>query len=333
MIGKVVTGKSFRGCLSYCLHDKVEELKNEQVMKDRAEVIMFNQCGGTEKELIRQFNEVRQLNPKLSNPVLHITLSLAPGEKLERDKLMNLCEECAREMGFANNQYVGILHKDTSHQHLHMVVNRIGFDRKTVSDSNSYRKIAQYCRKMELKHDLKQVLSPRQFLSKEQRLIPRQDLRKEQLKTQIKEMLQKAISYSEFEQGMKAAGYQVIKARGISFIDIKKVKIKGSEVGFSLAKIEQILSIKSPTIKRQLLNTAQNSEEAKISAFLKNNDGVPQKQQSAPSHSPVDKKDTSEAEAPIEVNDMLLALLQKQYEGQIPSYAEERKKRQHKPRI
>ena len=66
MIGKIVTGKSFRGCLQYCLHDKIaDEKKNELVMKDRAEVILYNQCFGNAKELIQQFNEVRQLNPRL----------------------------------------------------------------------------------------------------------------------------------------------------------------------------------------------------------------------------------------------------------------------------
>ncbi len=47
-------------------------------MKERAEVLMFNKCYGNEKELVQQFNEVRQLNPKLSKPVLNITLSLSP---------------------------------------------------------------------------------------------------------------------------------------------------------------------------------------------------------------------------------------------------------------
>ena len=65
MIGKVMTGKSFKGCISYCLHDKlVNQQREEQVMKDRAEVLLYNQCFGNDKELIQQFNEVRQLNKK-----------------------------------------------------------------------------------------------------------------------------------------------------------------------------------------------------------------------------------------------------------------------------
>jgi hypothetical protein len=251
MIGKFITGKSFRGCLAYCLHDKQKAKPGEHLMKDRSEVIMYNHCGGTEKELLRQFNDVRQLNPKLAKPVLHIMLSLAPGEILGKDKLMELCEDCAREMSFANNQFVAILHKDTNQQHLHIVVNRVGFNKRTVSDSNSFKRTAEFCRKMELKHDLKQVLSPRPFLSNEERVLPRLDSRKENLKRHIQQTLQAVSGYREFENQMKALGYQVLKARGIAFIDDKQVRIKGSEVGFPLRKIEQIFELKQKLFKQQ----------------------------------------------------------------------------------
>jgi hypothetical protein len=253
MIGKITIGKSFKGCILYCLNDKIQDQKQEQVVKDRAEILLFNQCYGNQKELIQQFNEGRQLNSKLSKPVLHITLSLATGEQLPKDKLMELCRDCAVDMGFENNQYVAIHHKDTNHQHLHIVANRIGFDKKTVSDSNNFQKIAAYCRKMELKFNLTQVLSPRKFLPKEQWNIPRQDGRKEELKKNIQKTLQHVNNYQQFELKMKALGYQVLKTRGISFIDDKKVKIKGSEVGFSLMRIEKILSLKKESESRETI--------------------------------------------------------------------------------
>src|SRR5690348_13700834 len=136
MIGKIMIGKSFRGCLLYCLNDKSEDLNNP-ITKNRAEVLLFNQCFGNQKELIKQFNEVRQLNPRLSKPVLHITLSFAPGEQLSKYRMMQICENCAQEMGFDKNQYVAIQHSDTNHQHVHIVANRISFDRRTISDSNN----------------------------------------------------------------------------------------------------------------------------------------------------------------------------------------------------
>lgn len=154
MIGKITIGKSFRGCLAYCLNDKIEE-QNKDAIKNRAEVLLYNKCFGNERELVSQFNEVRQLNPKLSKPVLHITLSLAPGENLGNDKLMEISEQCAKELAFEHHQYIAISNRDTNHQHLHIIANRIGFDTRAVSDSNNYQKIAKYCRKMELAHGLK----------------------------------------------------------------------------------------------------------------------------------------------------------------------------------
>lgn len=251
MIGKIIIGKSFGGCIGYCLNDKQQQPKGELVMENRAEVLLYNQCYGNEKEIITQFNDVRRLNPNLASPVLHITLSLAPGENLPKNKLMEMCEDCAQDMGFEKNQYIAIHHKDTNHQHLHIVANRVGFDRKTVSDRNNYQKIAQYCRKMEQKFELKEVLSPRRFLSAKERLIPRQDSRKEQLKKDIQQVLKTTKNYPQFEEKMTALGYQVLKGRGISFTDQKKVKIKGSEVGFSLAKIEKIFALKPEQEKQQ----------------------------------------------------------------------------------
>jgi hypothetical protein len=50
---------------------------------------------------------------------------------------------------------------------------------------------------------------------------------------------------------MRELGYKIIKGRGISFIDDKKVKTKGSEVGFSMMKIEKIPSLKQELAIKQ----------------------------------------------------------------------------------
>jgi len=63
MIGKITVGKSFGGCIAYCLNDKIKE-QNQEVVKDRAEVLLYNKCFGNEQELVQQFNDVRLLNPK-----------------------------------------------------------------------------------------------------------------------------------------------------------------------------------------------------------------------------------------------------------------------------
>lgn len=255
MIGKITIGKSFGGCIRYCLEDKLEYSHEQKLAmykqdglqhENRAEIFEYNMCFGNQKELIREFNDVRGLRPQLSKPVMHITLSLSVEDHFTRETLTKIGQDFAYEFGFENNQYLTIYHKDTKHPLLHIIVNRVGFDGKTISDSNSYRKVATICRKLELKHELKQVLSPDRFLTQKQRLENKRELRfdqrKEQLKQNIRDCLLTATNLVDFIKRMEQRNIQVVKSRGISFIDDKKMKVKGSEVGYSLSTIEKILS-------------------------------------------------------------------------------------------
>lgn len=81
----------------------------------------------------------------------------------------------------------------------------------------------------------------------------------------IRQTLKEVNNYREFEAAMKNLGYAVIKGRGLSFIDDKKVKTKGSEVGFSLSKVEKILALKNELAvkkaKEQIIQVAQKQVE------------------------------------------------------------------------
>ncbi len=262
MIGKITKGCSFRGCISYVLEDK-KHLSPEEILElasaglsfqNRAEVIAYNQCFGEKPELIADFNEVRRLNDRAEKPVLHISLRLADGENLRKDQWMDASALCAHKLGFSDHQYLAVLHKDSKGQHIHIVANRVGFDGKLLSDAHDFRKIAELSRQLELRFGLQKVLSPRKFLQESQRKLPRLDQRKTQLQKDIRNVLQQSENYTSFERGMQKRGYQVIKGRGIRFVDKRKVSIKGSEVGFSFSRIERILAL-----KRQF-EYAQNQE-------------------------------------------------------------------------
>jgi hypothetical protein len=245
MIGKISTGKSFRGCLNYLHEGRLQQSKALQEIeqeKKQAQVICYNQCFGNKKELIQQFNEVRYLNPKLSKPVLHASLSFAHSDQLSNQDKIDIGKQMAKDFGFENNQYVVIEHGDRQHQHLHIVANRVGYDAKTVSDSNNYKRMANFCRTMERKHQLEQVLSPRKFLSKEERILPRQDIRKEALKETIVKFLKQSTTMKEFQNKITAKGYEVELSRGIAFTDAQAVRFKGSQVGYPLLKIEKQLA-------------------------------------------------------------------------------------------
>jgi hypothetical protein len=272
MIGKISTGKSFRGCLNYLHEGRLQQSKALQEIeqeKKQAQVICYNQCFGNKKELIQQFNEVRYLNPKLSKPVLHASLSFAHSDQLSNQDKIDIGKQMAKDFGFESNQYVVIEHADRQHQQLHIVANRVGYDAKTVSDSNNYKRIANFCRTMERKHQLEQVLSPRRFLSKEERMLPRQDIRKEALKEAIAKFLKQSTTMKEFQNKITAKGYEVELGRGIAFTDAQAVRFKGSQVGYPLLKIEKQLAQnkqmqqeeqQKPSLAQQLRETILRSQ-------------------------------------------------------------------------
>lgn len=50
MIGKTSIGKSFGGCIRYCLKDKLDK-KQQLTFVNRAEVLEYNLCFGTNMNL------------------------------------------------------------------------------------------------------------------------------------------------------------------------------------------------------------------------------------------------------------------------------------------
>jgi hypothetical protein len=242
MIGKVSNGKNFRGCINYVFEGQLQKntvLQQQEAANKQAQVICYNQCFGDRKELIKQFNEVRYLNPKQSRPVLHASLSFAHGDQLSNQDKVDIAQKLAKDLGFSGNQYLVVEHHDKKHQHLHVVANRVGFEGKTVSDSNNYQRMANFCRKMEIEYKLEKVLSPRKFQTPAQRQLPRLDMRKENLKQVIRHALQHSKSMNAFQGLVQQKGYAVELGRGIAFTDAQQVRFKGSEVGYPMQQIEQ----------------------------------------------------------------------------------------------
>ena len=59
---------------------------------------------------------------------------------------------------------------------------------------------------------------------------------------------------------MKVRGYEISKGRGISFTDEKKVKVKGSEVNYSLQTIERILQTQSRQLPLKQVEENRSSD-------------------------------------------------------------------------
>lgn len=143
-----------------------------------------------------------------------------------------------------------------------IVANRIGYDGRTASDSNSYKRIAEYCRRMELEYKLTQVLSPNKFLKPEQRVASGQrvDQRKEVLKKHLSQAIKECKDVQQVKKYMEKQGYDVELSRGIAFTDLQHVRFKGSQVGYALLDIEKKLKHELQLKQQQELINQQKHE-------------------------------------------------------------------------
>jgi hypothetical protein len=239
MIGKILKGRSFKGCVSYVLAGKdAKLLASEGVLEtDKASII-------------NSFYMQSLLNPKLSKCVGHIPLAFSPEDK-ERmtDQFMErLAKEYMKLMGIENTQYIIVRHNNTTHPHLHIVFNRVDNDGKTISDKNDRYRNEKACKQLKDKYKLtygkgKDKVNVEKLKGAEQT--------KYEIYHTVENTLSQVNNWSQFEQRLKDQGVSIeYKCKGqtdeVQGISFKKGNhsFKGSDIDrkFSYSKLDIILN-------------------------------------------------------------------------------------------
>ncbi|MCC8155131.1 MAG: relaxase/mobilization nuclease domain-containing protein [Tannerellaceae bacterium] len=239
MIGKIVKGRSFKGCISYVLADKEAKiLATEGVLETDTNAI------------INSFYMQSLLNPKLSKCVGHIPLAFSPDDKgrMTDHFMESLAKEYMSKMGIENTQYIIVRHTNTNHPHLHIVFNRVNNDGKTISDKNDRYRNEKVCKELKDKYNLtygtgKEKVNTEKLKGAEET--------KYQIYHAIKETLPKAKTWKQFEHLLDKQGISIeYKYKGhtgeVQGISFKKGKhsFKGSDVDrkFSYSKLNAQLN-------------------------------------------------------------------------------------------
>jgi hypothetical protein len=214
------------------------------------ELLHSNKTYGSAKEINSQFRDVHALKPKIKEKSIHAIISFNPEDRaLNKGEMIDIVDKYAKKIGFDNNQYAVYLHEDKAHTHLHIVANRIGYDRKLVSASYSHMKSLDFSTEMEKEYSLLKTKRP----TKGKDFI-RDNKHNETLKLAIDECLKKSKNLDELGKNLKEQ-YSVTmhKGRGVSFMyqegSNTAVKTKGSAIGreYSLKGLEkQIEELHNP---------------------------------------------------------------------------------------
>lgn len=256
MISKILSGKSFGGLCRYLCQDQSRALVLEALgVRDYDHKLMA-----------ADFEEQRQLNPDLKNPVLHAILSYYPGEKITDEKMKQIGKEYLKELGIQNTQVVIVRHTDRKHQHVHIVVNRVDNDGKTIKDNWIGLRGKKVAQQLTLKHELVQAQKKNLELTHLEKLNDYQ-VNRYKVYQAITNELPKCKTLTELEQKLirhdietlyKYKG-QTKELQGVSF-QVGKYKYKGSEIDreFSIKNLEK-------TLARNLVLRQENKQHRPLS--------------------------------------------------------------------
>ena len=244
MIGKVITGKSFGGCIRYVVQ------KQNAVILDAAGVRMQQV-----NQLINDFNLQRKFNPDLGKAVGHIALSWSVNDqaKLSDEVMVKIAKEFLQKMNIQHTQYLVVKHSDKEHPHIHIVYNRVNNDGKTISDNFQKQRNVQVAKELTLKHGF--------YLATGKGQVKRPQLKgadkfKYELFDVIRSASKKVKSIDELIKALAKSGITTYlkyngntnEVQGISFSK-GGCKFKGSEIDRSLSYSKLIQTIEQQQVK------------------------------------------------------------------------------------
>jgi hypothetical protein len=272
MIGKVITGKSFGGCIRYVVQ------KHDAVILDAA---------GTRiqelSQMINDFNLQRKFNPDLGKAVGHIVLSWSVNDatKLNDELMVTLAKEYLHKMKIRDTQYLVVKHNDREHPHIHIVYNRVDNNGKTIADNFQKQRNVHVAKELTLKNGF--------YFSSGKDQVKRQALKgadkvKYELFDAIRSASKKVKNIDELIKLLAKSGISTHlkykgntnEVQGISFSK-GEYKFKGSEIDRSLSYAKLINAIQEQQVKPeksladQLREAIRNNEQGKTheSHYLK----------------------------------------------------------------
>lgn len=147
MIAKIIKGADFGGVINYMLSKE----------KGKAMVLASNNMGFTDQNLCaHEFALQASMRSNVQKPVCHTILSFSASdaERLTDDVMVKIANEYLERMGYGDTQSLIVRHSDRQHPHLHICINRIGNDGKTISDRNEKYRSTKICRELTERYGL-----------------------------------------------------------------------------------------------------------------------------------------------------------------------------------
>ena len=196
MIAKIIQGTDFNGVINYMLNKREGEAKILQANGVR--------CSSS-SDIAHDFNLQASMRPNIQKPVCHTILSFSAhdSERLTDATMVKIANEYLHEMGYGDTQSLIVRHSDRQHPHLHICINRIGNDGKTISDRNEKYRSTKICRELTERYGLT-IGEGKQELKRSR--LRGEDKLQYEIFDAIKSILPQSQTWKDFVAGLEQQG-------------------------------------------------------------------------------------------------------------------------------
>ncbi len=232
MIAKIIKGTNFSGVVSYMLSKREGKVKVLQANGVRSSL---------PNDIAHDFNLQASMRPNVQKPVCHtiLSFSVSDAERLADEMMVKIANEYLAKMGYGDTQSLIVRHSDRQHPHLHICINRIGNNGKTISDRNEKYRSTKICRELTERYGL--------TLGKGKKAVNRHRLRGEdklryEIFDGIKAVLPKSNNWKDFVTDLNKQGIATrFKTKGNTDV-VQGIIFEKDGCSFSGSKIDRSCS-------------------------------------------------------------------------------------------
>ena len=232
MIAKIIKGTNFSGVVNYMLSKREGQVKVLQANGVRSSL---------PNDIAHDFNLQASMRPNVQKPVCHTILSFSAhdSERLTDATMVKIANEYLHKMGYGDTQSLIVRHSDRHHPHLHICINRIGNNGKTISDHNGKYRSTKICRELTERYGLT-IGEGKQEVNRS-RLRGEDKLRYEIFDT-IKSILPQSQTWKVFVAGLELQGITTrFKTKGNTDV-VQGIIFEKDGCSFSGSKIDRLCS-------------------------------------------------------------------------------------------
>ena len=229
MISKAKSIKGSVASVSYIQNDEGEayELIREGIASDKP------------SDILKEFRMMQQCNTRCDNNMISMVISPSSEKKFNNTELKEILQQHLKELKLDKNQYLATVHMSTGKPHIHVLVNRIDYEGKAVSD--------QFISKRS------QKISER--VAKDRGLLTAKEWTKinDQTLSPVKEEIKQAHSFAKNNSQSYEQYKELMQNRGVKVVDTInksgelqgfKVTHKSSDLTFKASKVGKNVGVK-----------------------------------------------------------------------------------------